>query len=391
MVLIAMLCAWLAAASCALAASQAAVQTSGLTEEPLVLIDATGSVQAAHHSHTAVLGTDDNSDRLMRHEVRRHIQGDPEKIGFGPSDEEDCPSVHATVNRKLCKILTGSNAQVAGKLERAVKGLSLRPESVNEVLGRQASSLLQADDMKSKDESKHEKVRKNTPVAEDSQFAEDVLTGLLHGDDKVKIQERLWNAINKMDIQKVLEDDIVKIEDDADGNYKALKENLLILHECATMADCPATNCCDPKNPDQANYKDARNAAYEAYHNIQHDTSLAKQTYLDLLSTVAKGKHKDYYPPSHPLYVPTTEAPDTTTEEESTNATVTVNASNTSEPAPTVEEGSMLLIAICAVTALVIVAIAFLLHKTNSMEGKGGHAGGHESWGGEGEQQYGNY
>jgi hypothetical protein len=490
------------------AASEAAAGTAGPAGEHVVQIDATGSQRAAH-APAAMQAADDGSDRLMRQEVRRHIQEEPEKIEFDQLDEVKCPVSHGldsdSVVQKLCKILTGSNNQVAGKLERAVKGLSLRPKTANateyevadkteekqlvhlraalwdlwfcakradppcdpmtstdhkvEVARQQAVTALQAirshpeaglsttlapgaaTDAERIDhvaggsvmpvpeeaaasqspegwstarshrsegtaashrqvlagepasllETKHSK---DTPVAKDSKFAEDVLTGLLNGDDKKEIQKRLWNAINKMDIQKVLEDDIVKIEDDTDGNYKALKANLLLLHECATMPECPATNCCNPKSPEQANYKEARNAAYQAYHDIQHDTSLAKQTYLDLLSTVASGKHKDYYPPGHPLYVPTTAAPSTTTaESEPVNVTsdTKVNAS-----APPVEEGNMLLIAICMVTGIVIIAIAFLLHKTNSMDGKGGGGGGggEAAWGGEGEygaESYGGY
>lgn len=516
--------AWLTTASCAIAtASEAAVRTSPLAEEPLVQIDATGSVRAAHQGHIAVGAADENSFRLMRQEVRRHVQGAPEKIEFQQLDEVDCPVGHGSatdsVSRMLCHILTGSNTQVAGKLERAVKGLSLRPKNANatefvvadrkeekqlanlkaalwdlwfcakhvdppcdplaskehkvELARQQAftalelihnhpeagmsttlspdtpadseridhmaggsvmpvpaepipnhpsvgwssphfhrreipppskniffagqvASLLQTGAIETKDEgeeTKRKHVMKtetaNVPV-EGSQFADDVLTGLLHGDDKKLIQQRLWNAINKMDIQKVLEDDIVKIEDDNDGNYKALQANMLILHECASMPDCPATNCCDPKHPEQQEYKDARNAAYEAYHNIQHDTSLAKQTYLDLLSTVASGKHKDYYPPSHPLYVPT-EAPETTTEEAETTTIASNVSSKASEPAPTVEEGNMLLYAICAVTAVVILAIGFLLQKTNSMDHSHGQKAGGGGGGEYGAEQYGGY
>jgi len=481
-------CAWLVTASSVLAiASDLAVR------KPSVQIDATGSVRDVHSSLVAVQAYDDNSERLLRHEVRRHRQDEPEKIEAEQLDERSCPVAHGAAgdspSHKLCRILTGSNSQVAGKLERAVKGLSLRPQSANatqyvvadkkeekqlsnlkaalwdlwfcakradppcdplmsqdhkvEVARQQAftaleliyshpeagmSTSLSPGSAADSDRLDHiaggsvmpaseEAIPSMSPIgwstvhshrreslssllqADSSQvaavgntsgFAEDVLTSLLHGDDKTVIQKRLWNAINKMDIQKVLENDIVKIEDDADGNYKALEANLLLLHECATMPECPATNCCNPKSPEQAKYKDARNAAYQAYHNIQHDDSLAKQTYLDLLSTVASGKHKDYYPPKHPLYVPTTEEPETTTEEAAENATVSANGTHVSKHAPPIEEGSMLIIAICMVTGVVIIAIAYLLHKTNQMDhDKGDYGHGYESWGGEGE--YGNY
>merc|ERR1719460_666157 len=92
---------------------------------------------------------------------------------------------------------------------------------------------------------------------------------------------KLWNAINMIDMDDVLEKDMGKITDDENGNCKKLRANMLILHECASMPDCPATNCCTPKNPTQAVYIQARNDAYVAYHNIQHDDDLARSAYVD--------------------------------------------------------------------------------------------------------------
>merc|ERR1719436_277286 len=77
---------------------------------------------------------------------------------------------------------------------------------------------------------------------------------------------------------------------------------MLLLHECASMPDCPAERCCSPNQPTQEVYKAARDDAYRAYHNIRHDTELAKKAYLDLIASVSSGKHR---PHKRPTRMPT--------------------------------------------------------------------------------------
>merc|ERR1719158_1493845 len=91
----------------------------------------------------------------MRTEVRRHLPQALEKGAAGEATDNEaalqrqhfeqvlglleigavnCSEPNAAsdeITSKLCRILAGPNTQVAGKLERAVKGLSLRPKSPN--------------------------------------------------------------------------------------------------------------------------------------------------------------------------------------------------------------------------------------------------------------------
>jgi len=231
------------------------------------------------------------------------------------------------------------------------------------------------------------------PVAPATEWASSTLDGIL---TPPNVTGKLWDAINMIDIDETLSSDIVKVTNDEDGNMKKLKSNMLLLHECASMPDCPADNCCTPKNPTQAVYIQARNDAYVAYHEIQHDDDLAKQAYLDLLQNIGGGKKKKkksekYYPPGHPLHKSTTIYPPGhplhgTEGQNNTNETVAA-------PAPPVEEGSMLLYAIIVVTVVVVLAVGFLVVKTMQMDGGSkGAGGGQEQWGGEGYGEgYGQY
>lgn len=484
------------------------------------------------------------TSKMMRQEVRRHLPFDLERLAKGEdasemakrreknlvkfislveSGEVNCSAPSAApdpASGKLCQILFGSNPQVAGKLERAVKGLSLRPRDENTtemvVSDKEEDNLLShlkaalwdlwfcakradppCDPMDMKDAkvkaareqafdalhaiqshaeeqsatgdaghnsqtsgtqaasdaalgastlpqaaaeaaaqvtivpspagwtaahpsrqdafAPHQAIGPNgaallqkaahsqepTPVANASEWAINTMNGLLTGPN---VTGKLWDAINTMDIDDVLEQDIVKIENDEDGNMRKLKSNMLLLHECASMPDCPATNCCTPKNPTQAVYIQARNDAYKAYHNVQHDDDLAKQAYLDLLSTIGTGEKKTttYYPPGHPLHKPTTTTiyppghPLHGTENQN-NTNVTVKKK--SAVAPPVEEGNTLLYAIIALTVVVVLAIGFLVMKTHEADkdAKGGESFGEGEWGGEGygggygEESYGQY
>merc|ERR1740130_2327968 len=103
----------------------------------------------------------------------------------------------------------------------------------------------------------------------------------------------LWDAIGNIDIDSQLEKDIIRITEDEDGNMKKMKSNMLLLHECASMPDCPGDGCCTPKNPTQAIYLQARNDAYIAYHQIQEDDNLGKQAYLELMGNIAHDRPHD--------------------------------------------------------------------------------------------------
>jgi len=386
-----------------------------------------------------------NIAKLVRTEIRSHIPielasavggGEEAKLqrqkmdkillGLLESGQVDCSTVKEDpVTEKLCHILHGSNTQVAGKLERAVKGLSLRPKNANETemevsdpeenkhlthlkaamwdmwfcakraecdpmsttdpkvkaAREQAFDALQAIHVHAKDKTAAGEAgdapkaalleETQTPVANSSKFASTTLDGIL---TPPNVTGKLWDSINMLDIDDVLEQDIGKITKDEDGNMKKLKKNMLILHECATMPDCPTKgkDCCTPNKPTQAIYIQARNDAYVAYHNIQHDDDLAKQAYLDLLGTIGSGKKKGYKPPAHPKHHkghrPTKYPvghPLHGTEHNSTNRTnQTVMVVKVPEP----EEGDMLLYAIMTVTAIVVFAIGFLVFKTNQQD-----------------------
>merc|ERR1719163_2510767 len=137
-----------------------------------------------------------------------------------------------------------------------------------QVTGQESSMLLQK-----------AALSRQEPAEPASDFATDTLDGIL---TPPNVTGKLWDAINMFDLDEQLEQDIGKITDDEDGNCRKLRANMLILHECASMPDCPATNCCTPKNPTQAVYIQARNDAYVAYHNIKNDDDLARSAYVDL-------------------------------------------------------------------------------------------------------------
>jgi len=401
-----------------------------------------------------------NIAKLVRTEIRSHIPielasavggGEEAKLqrqkmdkillGLLESGQVDCSTVKDgddPVTEKLCRILHGSNTQVAGKLERAVKGLSLRPKSANETemevsdpeenkhlthlkaamwdmwfcakraecdpmsttdpkvkaAREQAFDALQAIHVHAKDKTAAHEAgdapkaalleETQTPVANSSKFASKTLDGLL---TPPNVTGKLWDSINMLDIDDVLEQDIGKITKDEDGNMKKLKKSMLILHECASMPDCPTKgkDCCTPKKPTQAIYIQARNDAYVAYHNIQHDDDLAKQAYLDLLGTIGSGrKGKDYRPPAHPkhhkghtttIYPPGHHLHGTENQNHPWNGTHGTNHTVKVVQMPEAESDDILLYAIVAVTAVVVLAIGFLVFKTNQQESDGATSG----------------
>jgi len=418
---------------------------------------------------------------LMRSEVRPHSPVAHEKVARGKYLDEvmglmeigqvNCSSSSETDSTgKLCRLLYGTNSQVAGKLERAVKGLSLRPKSAN------ATEMIVADkdedkelillkaamwdmyfcakrasppcDLMTSAEPKIKAARDKAfaalnaihvhaaPLAavdataatataqpaavvvqspgslleiEPGQWAATTLDMLITGDN---VTGKLWDAIHMCNVDVALEDDMVKLEDDEDGNLKKLKANMLILHECASMPDCetddegsPTTtvaNCCHPFAPHQEKYAKARNDAYIAYHDIGDADEMAKRTYIKVLENVGNTPPgQNYMPaskvdivanltnetivyePGHPLYVKGND-----TVKEVQLPPIVIEEDNS---------GSTLMMAIIVVTSVVLFAVGFLVYKTKEMDDKGasgaGAAGYDEGWGegyGEGEG-YGQY
>jgi hypothetical protein len=224
-----------------------------------------------------------------------------------------------------------------------------------------------------------------TPTAQASEWANRTMVGLLNPPN---VTGKLWDAIHDCDMDDVLLKDVVTVTNDEDGNMKKLKANMLIMHECASMPDCPGTDCCLPKNPTQEVYKQARDDAYVAYHQILEDDDMSKKAYIDILRGIAgEPSTTTYYPPGHPLHTPTTSTlyPPGHPLHGTEHVTNTTNTSNTTEAKTEVvqaEEGSMLLYALCGVTVVVILAILFLVVQTRDANPPP-KAAAAESWGGE--------
>lgn len=434
-------------------------------------------------AHTRSLGN--KAHEMMRSEaqVRRHVPSEmvdsrqqfEEVLGLLELGEVNCSAPIDTdpITGKLCRILFGTNPQVAGKLERAVKGLSLRPKNANSTEMAVADkeqegvlthlkaamwdlwfcakrqdppcNVLTSDDAKvkaareqafdalhaihthaeaqqatapgvglpatlarsdsdtsvvapgsllQKDEPADETAAADSPVptVAATTWATNTLDNML---TIPNVTGKLWDAINMIDMDEELEKDIITVTKDEDGNMKKLKSNMLIMHECASMPDCPGAGCCTPKAPTQAIYLQARNAAYTAYHEIQKDDDMAKRAYLEILKNVGNKAPSQKYPPGHPKHV----APTVYPPGHPLHGTEGGNSTNNTEAAPKeeekeppVEEGSWLIYAIGAVTAVVVLAIGFLIFQ-NSQSGKGKGAAaewqGEEQWGeGEGYGQY---
>lgn len=429
---------------------------------------------------------------LMRSEVRPHSPVARDKVARGKYLDEvmglmeigqvNCSSSSETdPTGKLCSLLYGTNSQVAGKLERAVKGLSLRPKSAN------ATEMIVADkdedkelillkaamwdmyfcakrasppcDLMTSAEPKIKAAREKAfaalqaihlhaapekaaglaavdasaaaataqPAAAAAAAAVQSPGSLLETEDPMtadkwaaatldsmitgeNVTGKLYDAIHMCNMDVAMQDGMVKLEDDEDGNLKKLKANMLILHECASMPDCETddqgnvtttvANCCHPFAPTQEVYAKARNDAYIAYHDIGDDDELAKRTYIKILENVGNTppganympaskvdivanltKEEIIYEPGHPLYVG-----NETTKKTDELPPIIIEEDNS---------GSTLMMAIIVVTSVVLAAVGFLVYKTKEMDDKGGSAaaGYDEGWGegyGEGEG-YGQY
>jgi hypothetical protein len=111
--------------------------TSGKTDNSMnEFVDMVTKAQAA-------IAATRRTARMVRTEVKRHQQDVQQELkntfekamGLLELEAVDCGSIlhdeRDPTQVKLCRILTGTNLQVAGKLERAVKGLSLRPKTAN--------------------------------------------------------------------------------------------------------------------------------------------------------------------------------------------------------------------------------------------------------------------
>lgn len=423
-----------------------------------------------------------NTAKLMRAEVRNHVPAQMEQAaGLKPemdreqlekafalldSGEVNCSASNPeAVAVQLCHILSGNNTQVSGKLERAVKGLSLRPKAANAselvvadkiedgllthlraalwdmwfctkrkeppcdpmtssdprvkaareqafdalhaihlhaqaqpasaveapaggaaVASAASSAAPQPAALLEKESSRqllNTRGHRQTPVAPASQFATNVITNML---TPPGVTGKLYEAINDLDVDTQLETDIVRIENDEDGAMKKLKADLLILHECASMPQCPATNCCTPKNPTQAKYIQARNDAYVAYHNMEHDNDMAKATYVDLLKEIAGGKKKGAKLSGK--VKGGKDASKVIIKEEEIPGNSTGNSSNSTEAAPPVpvDDGSFLLLCALGLIAVIVVcAIGFVLSKISSggKQESAAAGGGGEEWQGE--------
>jgi len=489
-------------AACFLLATSSSVASASMQ------ISSSGAILAGSHRHVqeaevpawaqilkmakdGLARTHHGVSTLMRSEVRPHSPVAHDKvvkrkylddvIGLMEIGQVNCSSSsESDPTGKLCRLLYGTNSQVAGKLERAVKGLSLRPKSAN------ATEMIVADkgedkelillkaamwdmyfcakresppcDLMSSAEPKIKAARDKafaalqaihvhaTPLAAvdataaaataqpaaaavqspgslleqpggGSQPAGQTMTAdkwaagtldmLITGDN---ITGKLWDAIHMCDVDVAMQDGMVKLEDDEDGNLKKLKANMLILHECASMPDCETddqgnvtatvANCCHPFAPTQEKYAKARNDAYIAYHDVGEDDELAKRTYIKILENVGNTppganympaskvdivanltkEVEVVYEPGHPLYA------GNDTKKEAELPPIIIEEDNS---------GSTLMMAIIVVTGVVLAAVGFLIYKTKEMDDKGasGEAGYDEGWGegyGEGEG-YGQY
>lgn len=195
--------------------------------------------------------------------------------------------------------------------------------------------------------------------------------------------QHLDEAIRKSFVASTETEGVVTLHDDEAGNLKKFKDNLMILHECASMPECPADNCCNPSNPQDEAHATAFRNAYEAFTAIQQDERLEVAAYLDIITAI--GTSTTYYPEGHALHTSTTSSAAEHVEK------VKVQTKKVIEET-VIEEDSTLKTAICVTSALVVISVLVLIAM--SLGGKTGSKGEPpsevEEWGeeGYGEEQY---
>lgn len=199
-------------------------------------------------------------------------------------------------------------------------------------------------------------------------------------------QDKIMTAITDALRSDTMKKDEIALADDADGNMKKLKDNLMTMHECASMPDCVTAddpNCCTPASPKQAKFIQARNQALEAWGNLDEDIREENKEALEFMKLIAGTT--TYYPIGHPLHVPTP-ASDVTIE------TIRKEEKNVTEKVVVEDSGSnVLLIAICVASGVIVLGVLVLVGMSmGGKTGAGTGAGATEEWGeeGYGEEQW---
>lgn len=200
-----------------------------------------------------------------------------------------------------------------------------------------------------------------------------------------RAQEKIMDAITDALRSDSIKKGEIAITDDADGNMKKFKDNMMTLHECASMPECATLddqNCCTPSRPKQHRFIQARNQALEAWGNLDEDLREDNQKALEMLKLIAHTT--TYYPFGHPLHVPTPAS-------DATRETVTEKEENVEEEVVHEDSGTRwLLIAICAATGMVFLGVLILVLMSFGGRKKAEYTGGEEWYGeeGYGEEQW---